>query len=82
MSYTHEFLLRALEAVGDVVGGLVLGDGVLRRAGHRRVERQVLRLVAGKNNSFILWLKRLDFEVCGNLRQYSHSPKEERSPAP
>ena len=45
---SHEFLLRALEAVRDVVGGLVLGDGVLRHAGHRRVEGKVLRLVTGE----------------------------------
>ena len=55
-SCSHEFLLRALEAVRDVVGGLVLGDGVLRHAGHRRVEGKVLRLVAGEKQYAIFML--------------------------
>ena len=42
---SHEFLLGALEAIGDVVCGLVLGDGVLRYSGHRRVKREMLRFV-------------------------------------
>ena len=44
--YSHELELRVLEALGDVVDGLELRDGVLGDAGDRGVERPVLGLVA------------------------------------
>lgn len=43
---SHHLCLRVLEALGDEVDGLVLGDGVLLGRGHGRVERLHLGLVA------------------------------------
>ena len=89
---SHEFLLGALEAIGDVVCGLVLGDGVLRYSGHRRVKREMLRFVT--ENDLVIHSRFMltgDYDtgteyrsmvLQSDLRQYSNSPKEERRPAP
>ena len=43
--YSHDFVLRVLEALGDVVDGLEHGDGVLGHAGLLGVEGPRLGLV-------------------------------------
>ena len=44
-SYLHKFLLGILEAIGEEVDGLHLGDGVLLQAGGEWIQRPHLWLV-------------------------------------